>query len=723
MHLILHRPDAILTRADDEWLWRTRMSRTSWRWRCGAFLAAAVVLGSSVVAQKAEVVFETDFEDGDLRTLVADSRLGGVAITSDPAEAVAGKRSLKASSMTGAGTWNEFLHSRSGLFRAKEAYKVRFGYRVLERKKDTGFYTLFRRPRGGRGNVGWQDFGGDPGDTGTVETSLHTRNNDDWYLIMGIKNRGAVAIDNVRIVTDPENRPANYPLPTISRSWQSPGDTTYYIDSEAGDDADTGTSPGKAWKTLTKVNRGAFAAADRILLRRGSSWHGALTPGGQGKPGAPIVIAPYGDGEKPRVDAQGKLLATVYLHNVSHLELRDIEIANKGRQRQAKRRGVLVALEDFGTASGIVLSGLYVHDVNGSNVKKDGGGSGIMVTRNGKKTESRYDGLLIENCLLERVDRNGINFSGCWTRDSWYPNLNVVIRGNRLEDFGGDGIVPIGCDGALVEHNVLHKGRQRCGDRDAAAGIWPWSCDNTVVQFNEVSVMKGTTDGQGFDSDWNCRNTLFQYNYSHDNDGGFMLVCNAGHSKMPYNIGNIGTIIRYNISQNDRTRTFHISGPCRDTAIYGNTIYIGPDQDMAILKPGNWGGDWPENTVFSNNIFYVAGKAKFEFKGMRKNVFRNNVFYGDIGNVPAGEGNLTVDPGLVQPGSGGKGLTSLEGYRLRPDSVCRGAGVPVENAGERDFFGNALKPTTAPDVGAHHSTARGRATPPASRGWGVRLVR
>jgi parallel beta helix pectate lyase-like protein len=115
---------------------------------------------------------------------------------------------------------------------------------------------------------------------------------------------------------------------------------------------------------------------------------------------------------------------------------------------------------------------------------------------------------------------------GNWHRDRWYPSLRVVIRGNLLEDVGGDGIVPLACDGALVEHNILKGGRMRA--EDYAAGIWPWSCDNTVVQHNEVSGMKGTRDGEGYDSDYNCRGTLFQYNFSHNNDGGFMLICNNG---------------------------------------------------------------------------------------------------------------------------------------------------------------------------------------------------
>ena len=94
----------------------------------------------------------------------------------------------------------------------------------------------------------------------------------------------------------------------------------------------------------------------------------------------------------------------------------------------------------------------------------------------------------------------------------------------------------------------MRGARMRCDDY--AAGIWPWDCDDTVIQFNEVSGLKGTKDGEAFDSDAYTRNTLFQYNYTHDNDGGFLLICCSD---------NTGTVVRYNISQNDRARLFHMA--------------------------------------------------------------------------------------------------------------------------------------------------------------------
>ena len=426
-------------------------------------------------------------------------------------------------------------------------------------------------------------------------------------------------------------------------------------------------------------------------MKAGSAWTGYLAPGGSGTSESPFTVSRYGDGAKPKIDGEGRWMAALYLLNVQGWEVSDLDIANKGAGAAPNLCGVLAKLDNFGTARHVHLKNLDVHDVTGSNVKSDGGGNGIHFTSGGEQTKSRFDDLLIENCHLTRTDRNGITGNGYWSRKDWFPHLNVVIRGNLLEDFGGDGIVPIACDGALVEHNVLRGGRQRCDDY--AAGIWPWSCDNTVIQFNEVSGMKGTKDGQGFDSDWNCRNTLIQYNYSHDNDGGFLLICNDGTSKMPYNIGNVGTVVRYNISQNDGARTFNISGPCRDTQIYNNTIFIGPKLTMNLVLPGDWGGDWTESTRFANNIFSVEGKAKFDFGGMRKTVFENNVFHGNIENRPADATAIVADPKLTAPGTG------TEGCKLAPNSPAKGAGLVIENNGGRDFFGNKL-PVDKPDVGA-----------------------
>lgn len=68
---------------------------------------------------------------------------------------------------------------------------------------------------------------------------------------------------------------------------------------------------------------------------------------------------------------------------------------------------------------------------------------------------SIFDGLTIENCIIRRCERNGIIWWGYVTRDFWHPNRHVVVRNNLIEGVPGDGIVPIGCDSAVIEYNRI----------------------------------------------------------------------------------------------------------------------------------------------------------------------------------------------------------------------------------------------------------------------------
>ena len=499
---------------------------------------------------------------------------------------------------------------------------------------------------------------------------------------------------------------------------QAPHPQTYYVDSSQGDDANNGFSARSAWKTLDKVNGAVFRPGDKLLFKAGTVYSGQLRPQGSGTQTQPIVVDMFGQGDKPLIAAEGKFHEALLLKNQEYWEINNLQFTNAGPAREAFRYGVRVMSWDYGTVHHIQLKNLFVHDVNGSLMKKDRGeGHGIVWENGGAKVKSRFDGLLIENCRLLRTDRNGICGFAAYPKnpDKWFPSLNVVVRKNLLEDIGGDAIKVWGCDGAVVEHNIVRGARQRCDDY--AAGIWPWSSDNTLIQFNEVSGVKGMKDGEAFDSDGFCTNTTFQYNYSHDNDGGFMLICCTA---------SVGTVVRYNISQNDRERLFHMAGPIKDIAIYNNVFYIGKGIDVHMFL---WSGErdlWPDNTTVSNNIFYAEGIGRSSEGLHRKQpddgtyvtrpgiggairlAFKNNVFFGNFQDVPADWRTIPSDPLLVNPGSGMDGRASLAGYLLQAGSRCIGAGVPIANNGGRDFWGNPLPEGKMPSIGAHEKRAAGQ---------------
>lgn len=381
---------------------------------------------------------------------------------------------------------------------------------------------------------------------------------------------------------------------------------TYYVDSVHGRDSHPGTAPDAPWQTLTRVNGSEFRAGDHVLFRSGSIWRGQLAPRSSGAEGAPIIIDRYGEGLKPRIDGDGSVDDAVRLYNIQFVELRNLEVTNRDLGGESVRRGVHIFLDNFGTAKHIIIAGMYIHDVNGTNTKKDNGG--IIFRTSGTRTPSRFDGLTIERNVIWRVDRSAIaGESYHWSRANWFPSLNVVIRDNLVDDIGGDGIVPWATDGVLVEHNIARNCNCRAGSYNA--GIWPWSADNSLFQLNEASLTRTTHDGEGFDSDFNSRNTLFQYNYSHDNEGGFMLICTPGKRNPAQNVGNIGTIVRHNISRNDRARIFHLSA-AEKTVVEDNAIYVGPDLDIQMLIVTNWDG-WADGALFRHNTFYVQGTVRY----------------------------------------------------------------------------------------------------------------
>jgi hypothetical protein len=278
--------------------------------------------------------------------------------------------------------------------------------------------------------------------------------------------------------------------------------TTYYVDSAQGSDANKGVSERTAWQSLAKVNGTAFQPGDRILFRAGGRWQGQLAPKSSGAEGAPIVFDRYGGGPKPLIDGGGDVEDAVRLYNVQQIELRNLAVTNHGGE-PGVRRGVHVFADNFGTAHHIVIAGLYVHDVNGLNPRRERDTGGIIFDTNGDRTPSRFDGLTIERNIIWKVDREGITgHSHQWQRTSWNPSLHVVIRDNLVDDIGGDGIMIWTTAGALVEHNIARHSNRRASVYTTPIwpgvpapsyniAIWPWSADDALFQLNEAGFKIG----------------------------------------------------------------------------------------------------------------------------------------------------------------------------------------------------------------------------------------
>lgn len=444
-----------------------------------------------------------------------------------------------------------------------------------------------------------------------------------------------------------------------------PGTTNYYFDPVSGSNKNKGTTADQAFKSLSKIKGLQLRPGDSILLKSGAIFAEQLYISARGDSARPIVVGKYGGKAKPHIKAQGIYTQAVHVFNSEHIVVRDLEISNKGKKPIDGISGILVELFNYGTAKNITIDNLFVHDVYGVLVRDKKGGGNAIYLKNAKgnntdSISSRFDGVVVQNCFIRDCQRNGITMWGNWTRKSWNPSLNVVIRNNILEGVPGDGIVPVACESPLVEYNVMRKCPATLPPTEACDGIWPWSCDNAVIQYNVVSDHKSQVDGYGFDSDWNSNNSLFQYNLSYNNDGGFLLICNSGGWPTDWSIGNNGTIIRYNISINDGLRTYipkgakeknyfspviHITGPTKNTLLEKNLFYVykkpKPQIDKTIVSLTDWGG-YPDSTVFKANYFFLEEpNLAIEDTKSTNNAYEGNMYVGKLKTPSTGFTNYS----------------------------------------------------------------------------------
>lgn len=142
-----------------------------------------------------------------------------------------------------------------------------------------------------------------------------------------------------------------------------PAQSIYFIDSQSGNDSNTGKSPENAWASLEKVNSMHFKPGDQILFKAGTTYYGQLEVKGSGSKTSPIIINKYGKGKKPIIHGQGQKLYTILLHNVEYWELNNLEVTNMGPERKAGRRGLIISAENYGDCHHIIIDSLEIHDV------------------------------------------------------------------------------------------------------------------------------------------------------------------------------------------------------------------------------------------------------------------------------------------------------------------------------------------------------------------------
>ena len=465
--------------------------------------------------------------------------------------------------------------------------------------------------------------------------------------------------------------------------------STRYVDCSAHRAGDG--SLARPFESLARASAFRLSPGARLLLRRGTSCTGLLAPQGSGSARRPALIGAYGRGPAPHVE--GAAEDAVLLRDTSWVTLGSLEVTTRGAG-EARRRGVHVVATG-GVVRGVTVRDLWIHDVQGDLSKDAGGSGGIQVDVLGPEP-TRFDDLLIARNRIADVSRSGIFIVG--TADSDRPratqpwpaaSTRVRVRANRLKRLGGDGIVPLGTVGAVVEDNVVSDGNLRgrpLNDPQGMicnAGIWTFHANGTVIQRNEVFRMRfNGCDGSGFDVDYDQDGTVVQRNYSHDNEGGFILLCTDAAPRT--------ADVRFNLSVDDRFVANQ--SPCSlqpGSTFAGlrlaNNTFVAPALSWAVL--GNPAGSLFEGSLEIRNNVFAATKPQSTTLACGSHC-SNNLYAG----LPAsGTAAVAGDPRFKDPARRGRGRLRVgAGFRLRPGSPARGTGTPLTSLPARDYFGHPV---------------------------------
>jgi hypothetical protein len=491
----------------------------------------------------------------------------------------------------------------------------------------------------------------------------------------------------------------------------------YYIDSINGNDRNDGLSPESAWKTFDVANKTEFSPGSEIYLRRGGKYAGTLSPKGDGKELAPNIIGAFGEGEAPiiegDIDAETSISAGVLLHNQNHWVIEDLKVTNADTKSEAQY-GIYILADSGKTIRDISIYNCEIFgNADNWSDSTQSEFTGINVSHN--ETYSGYaHEIMIDSNNIHDVKGDGINVTGSIAggdaQGNPMENSNtlVYVQRNVLKNIGKDGIVVTNCDSPVVTNNICENAHSYATDSYHVA-IWGFACRNAWFSYNEVFGTKTTYDGQAFDCDYQSTGTTFMYNYAHDNEGGFMLICcepKTWDGGVAYN--NNSTVC-YNIAQNNKNTQFQLTGQIKNTKIYNNTLYYKEGKSVSLYLRDK--SCFPENTQFYNNVFYnlsEGGEYALTFDGVsaQNTIWSHNAFYG---NHPASEpedsAKVTEDPQFINAGGAINGINSCGAYCLSASSPLLGAGVevdPPENLmcpENLDFFGFEYDPAS-PNIGA-----------------------
>lgn len=427
-------------------------------------------------------------------------------------------------------------------------------------------------------------------------------------------------------------------IPDLNRRYN-----VYFLDSESGNDSNSGLSERTPWKSLSRLSEITFLPGDSVRFKRGSSFTGPLYIKNSGQADKYISLTDYGS----KTDHAPAFTNPVFKQD------------NFGNCIRMKGSYVLV-------------ENLYFHHTAAfieGNYTSDGG-------------------WIVWEMGAVYIDKNA---------------KNCIIRNNEMFDCVA-GVRSYG-EGAIIEGNYIHDCNRPLKEWNwGPKGIWLGG-DYQTVRNNRVFNMiimdpRMASDGSGggaFEIDdgrYLKSHIIISHNYTRGNHGFLEVVFNDVVPDPAYE----DFLITYNVA--DDYQSFVKLRKSRNCVIDNNTIIRrrknSNEAGVFILKNNNVGDK------FRNNIIVLApGVRVFAFNGGVPDItVQNNLYHSLSGSVDYGDGSMGTsavigNPSFVDAGMG----DNLTSFTLKQGSPAIDAGITLGYL--TDIMGKTI--SGIPDIGAIES--------------------
>ena len=526
--------------------------------------------------------------------------------------------------------------------------------------------------------------------------------------------------------------------------------SVFYVNNSTGDDNNNGLSPLTPFKTIDKLNTLSFNPGDSILFKSGEEFKGMFWVKGSGNQQNPIFLGSYGGSTKPILNGDG-YQSCILIYNDDGIVIKNLQLNNENSHLDSL--GNVKQLIGFGGAANtwgsgknvrfgikvvtdtdslkyFVMDSLEIHHVFptpslSSNIHK---GYGIKFETQSDTANNDYNlisNVNISNCFIHHTGHYGIWIKSIGLNNlDGFKNSNITIENTLFEHTGGSGFVPNKSIDVLVESCVFNHTGSSDDSRmwERGSGMWPFDCKNVIAQHNYFMNAHGPADSYGAHIDYGNENVVFQYNYSYNNEGGFVEILGD----------NINCGYRYNISVNDgyredpnntpwdkKGKIFWVSNfcgsgsvrcPSSGSFIYNNTVFVNDSINPEIYF-------WPNigDILMYNNIVYVGSSGQVLPTLIQNNLntldISHNLFY-DSARIDLDtdliNNALWGDPALLNPSM--LGIDDPSMYQIQSQSPVIGMGKLIsgstdplnflQNNGGMDYFGNLVSSTASPNIGA-----------------------